>query len=137
MLSHLFNFLLFWNGNITCWLMTSMSHIRHNKFIKNEVCITTARHFIHFLDLNSSTAYSKKKMEKNETVPFIPTRFVITIFQLQKQSIIINFSTKYQKRCINQCWFHKADYITNLNIRYQNYVIEFWMNFCTLISMFC
>ena len=63
--------------------MTSMPHIRHNKFIKNEVCITTARHFIYFLDLNSSMAYSKKKMEKNDTVRFIPTRFVITIFQLR------------------------------------------------------
>ena len=81
--------------------MTSMPHIRHNKFIKNEVCITTARHFIHFLDLNSSMAYSKKKMEKNETVRFIPTRFVITIFQLQKAKYHYQFLDKISKEMYN------------------------------------
>lgn len=78
-----------------------MPHIRHNKFIKNEVCITTARHFIHFLDLNSSMAYSKKKMEKNDTVRFIPTRFVITIFQLHKAKYHYQFLDKISKEMYN------------------------------------
>ena len=96
--------------------MTSMPHIRHNKFIKNEVCITTARHFIHFLDLNSSMAYSKKKMEKNDTVRFIPTRFVITIFQLHKAKYHYQFLDKISKEMYDSIFISRAG-LTNLKIK--------------------
>ena len=89
--------------------MTSMPHIRHNKFIKNEVCITTARHFIYFLDLNSSMAYSKKKMEKNDTVRFIPTRFVITIFQLRNAKYHYQVLDIISKEMYNSMLNFKAD----------------------------